>query len=333
MTLLLDLPDIERLHAEGMVGMADHISAIEAAYRSLGEGGAQVMPRFNMLVDPRAESPKSKSLRVGGATLPAAGMMGSALYSAGFLAGQIELWVVLYSTETGQLAGLVRGQPVSLWKTGATAAVATRYLARADAAVVGMIGTGAYARTQLLGLAAVRRLTEVRCFSRRPDARDAFVAWAAGMLPGVGIRAAGSAREAAEGADILVTVTTSREPVLRGEWIGAGAHCNAVGAHYPQMREVDTEAVRRSRVIVDDMEQAMQEKGEILIPLREGAITREHILGDLGAVVAGRLAGRTSEDQRTLFCSGGVPIEYLGSCAMLLERATRAGIGQTLKLV
>ncbi len=332
MTLLLDRPDIERLHAEGIVGMADYISAIDSAYRSLGEGRANVMPRFSLMLDRHADSPRSKSLKLGAATLPAAGLMGSALYTAGFAKGQIELWVALYSTETGELAGLVRGQAVSLWKTGATAAVATRYLARPEAAVVGLIGTGAYARMQLLGLTEVRRLKDVRCFSRTRDTREAFVAWAREQLPGAGIRGVGSAREAAEGADILVTATTSREPVLLGEWISPGSHCNAVGAHYPDMRELDTAAVQLSRVVVDDMDQAMQEKGEILIPLREGAISREHVLGDLGALASGRLVGRTAEDQVTLFCSGGVPIEYLGSCAMLLERAKSAGIGRSIAL-
>jgi ornithine cyclodeaminase/alanine dehydrogenase-like protein (mu-crystallin family) len=333
MALLLDLPDIERLHAEGIVTMADHVSAIDAAYRSLGEGSAQIMPRFNMIVDPAAASPKSKSLKVGGGTLPAAGMMGSVLYSAGFTKGHIELWVMLYSTETGQLAGLVRGQAVSLWKTGATAAVAARYMAKPGAGVVGLIGTGNYARAQLLGLAEVRPLTEVRCFSRSVEKRNAFADWASARLPNVRIRAVGSAREAVEGVDILVTVTNSPEPVLSGEWISAGTHCNAVGAHYPNMREVDTLTVQRSRVIVDDLTQAMQEKGEIIMPLKEGAIMRDHIVGSLGDVAAGRLAGRTSHDQITLFCSGGVPIEYMGSCAMLLERASKAGIGQVLATV
>jgi alanine dehydrogenase len=331
MTLLLDTGDIERLHGEGIVTMADHVAAIESAYRSLGEGGAQVMPRFNLQMDPNGD-PKSKSLKVGGATLPAAGMMGSALYSAGFNKGRIELWVVLYSTETGQLAGLVRGQSVSLWKTGATAAVAAKHMARPDAAVVGMIGTGRYARTQLTGLMAVRPIRELRCFSRTADARADFVAWAARECPQVAVTAAETARAATEGVDILVTVTTAREPVTDGRWISPGTHVSAVGAHYPEMREVDTETVRRSRVVVDDIAQAFQEKGEILIPLKEGAIGRDHILGDLGAVVAGKLAARRTSEDVTLFCSGGVPIEYMGSCGMLLERARQAGIGQTLSI-
>ena len=332
MTLLLDTGDIEKLHGERIVTMADHVAAIESAYRSMGEGGAQVMPRFNLQIDPKGD-PKSKSLKVGGASLPAAGMMGSALYSAGFSKGRIELWVVLYSTETGQLAGLVRGQSVSLWKTGATAAVAAKYMARQDAAIVGMIGTGRYARTQLTGLAAVRPIRELRCFSRNPEARAAFVRWAGEECPQIAVRPVDDARAATEGADILVTVTTAREPVTDGAWISPGTHVNAVGAHYPEMREVDTLTVRKSRVVVDDMGQALQEKGEILIPLKEGAITREHILGDLGAVVAGTLTARQSDGDVTLFCSGGVPVEYMGSCAMLLERAKQAGIGQVLSIV
>jgi len=331
MTLLLDTPDIERLHRDGLVTMADHVEAIEAAYRCLGQGSASAFPRINLLVTPGSD-PKSRSLKVGGGTLPDAGMMGSVLYSAGFSKGRIELWVPLFSTTTGELAGLVRGQAVSLWKTGATAAVGAKALAREDASVVGLIGTGNYARTQLLGLAAVRRLGLVRCFSRTAEGRDAFVRWASEALPEVTVEAAATAREAVEDADIVVTVTTAREPVFEGAWLKPGAHVNAVGAHYPAMREVDTETVVRSRVVVDDLEQALHEQGEVMIPLAEGAIGRDHILGDLGGLLAGRFAGRSAPEQITLFCSGGVAIEYMGSCAMLVQRAAQAGIGQQLRL-
>lgn len=309
-----------------MVTMSHHVDAIESAYRSRGEGTATVMPRFNLKVDPTGDD-KSKALKIGGAVLPAKGVMGSAMYAAGWSKGTIELWVLLYSTDSGLIAGIVHGQSVSLWKTGATAAVAAKFMANANAAIVGLFGTGNYARTQLAGLAAVRSLREVRCYSRTAEGRRKFMDWAETRFPYINFMSVEDPRSATEGVDVLVTITTSRVPVTSGEWITAGTHINAVGAHYPGMREIDTLTVKRSRVIVDDLHQAMIEKGEILIPLSEGTIGRDHILGDLGGVVSANVQARTASDQVTLFCSGGVPIEYIASCAMLLERATSCGVG------
>jgi ornithine cyclodeaminase/alanine dehydrogenase-like protein (mu-crystallin family) len=107
-------------------------------------------------------------------------------------------------------------------------------------------------------------------------------------------------------------------------------HCNVVGAHYPDAREVDSLAVRRSRVVVDDLDQAWGEKGELLIPLAAGEIGRDHVVGDLGAVLTGRCVGRTADSDITMFCSGGTALEYVGACAMLYERARAAGAGQRL---
>jgi alanine dehydrogenase len=196
----------------------------------------------------------------------------------------------------------LHGQSLSLWKTGATAAVAARHMARPDARTVGMIGTGNYARTQLLGLATVRPIREVRCYSRGREGRERFAEWAKDAVPGLTARPVETAREAAEGADIVVTVTTSRQPVLEGAWLAPGAHCNFVGMHYPEAREVDTDAIQRGRVIVDDVDQAWGEKGEIMIPLGAGEIARDHVKGDLGSVIAGKVPGRRDDKEITVFC-------------------------------
>jgi alanine dehydrogenase len=125
-------------------------------------------------------------------------------------------------------------------------------------------------------------------------------------------------------------VTTSREPVVEGAWISPGTHCNFVGMHYPEAREVDSAAIQRARVIVDDLAQAWGEKGEIMIPFARGEIAKDHVAGDIGSVLAGTVAGRTSDREITAFLSGGTALEYVGACAMLNDRAREAGIGQTL---
>lgn len=330
MTLLLDEHHMQRLHDDGHVTMAHYVDAIERAYREQGLDRVQLLPRQNFWIGDANAANRGPSLKLGGAVIPGIGVMGVPMYSAGFRRGAIDLWVALMSTTTGEMLAHLHGQIMSHWKTGATAAMATRHMARRDAAVVGVVGTGYYARTQVTGLAAVRDIRAVRCYSRGAEGRERFAAWARAALPGVEVRAVESAREAVSDVDILVAVTTSREPVIEGAWISPGTHCNFVGMHYPEAREVDSEAIRRARVVVDDLAQAWGEKGEIMIPLARGEITRDHVVGDIGSVLAGKVPGRTSDSEITAFCSGGTALEYVGACAMLNERAREAGIGQPL---
>jgi ornithine cyclodeaminase/alanine dehydrogenase-like protein (mu-crystallin family) len=177
---------------------------------------------------------------------------------------------------------------------------------------------------------AVRPLTHARVFSRKAENRDAFVAWARERFPALTVRAATSAQAAVEGADIVVTVTNSKTPVIDGHWIAPGAHCNFIGAHYPEQREVDGATLKRGRIVVDDIDQAFHEKGEILIPLKAGEITRDIVLGDIGAVITGKLTARRQNDDITMFLSGGTALEYMGASAMLVRKAKEIGLGQDL---
>ena len=322
--------DIARMHAEGVITMGDYVEAIHAGYRDKGEGGVQVLPRMNLWAEENRPGTRPRSLKVAGGLARGLDVMGTVAYSAGYGSGGIDLWIQIFSADTGEMLALLHGDELSLWKTGATAAVAARAMSRPESGVVAMIGTGRFARMQLTGLMAVRKITELRCYSRGESGRDAYVQWAKGLLGNARVRSAPSAREAADGADIVVTVTTSKQPVLEGAWLAPGTHCNAVGMHYPEMREIDTAVVARSRVIVDDLDQALQEKGELLIPLRAGEIAREHILGDLGDVLCGRVQARDSREAITLFCSGGMALEYLATGAMVFRKAREAGIGASL---
>ncbi len=332
MTLFLDTHHITKLHEGGHIGMRDYVDAVERAYREQGEGRLQLLPRQNFWMAGANVANRGPSLKVAAAVLEGLGVIGIPLYTAGYRRGVIDLWIALMSTKTGEMLAHIHGQSMSLWKTGAMAAVATRHMARSDAAVVGMIGTGQYAKTQLLGLAAVRPIRELRCYSRNAENRARFVEWAQGAVPGLDVTAVESAQRAVDGVDIIVTVTTSRTPVLEGAWIAPGTHCNLVGMHYPEAREVDSVTIRRGRVVVDDLDQAWGEKGEIMIPLAAGEIAREHVVGDIGSVIAGKIAGRRDAGEITVFCSGGTALEYVGASAMVYEAARRAGIGQSLDM-
>jgi alanine dehydrogenase len=327
MTIFINERDIARLHDEGLAGMADYIAAVGAAYTDQGRGDFEILPRTNFTVDvPGRKRPGS--LKIGGGCLKGVRVMGASLYSGGY--GGMNLWITLYDCDTGKVLAILHGHGIGRMKTGATAAIAAREMSRPDARIVGMLGSGSQAQTQLLGLAAVRPITELRLFSPNRDNREAFTAWARGAVPGLTVHAVDKAEDAVRETDITVTVTNAKEPILKADWIAPGTHCNFVGAHDPNAREVDGETVRRGRIIVDDIDQAFNEKGEILIPLAAGEITRDHVRGCIGDVLVGRIKGRESDDQVTMFMSGGTSLEYMGASAMLHAKAVEAGIGQVL---
>lgn len=322
--------DLERLFGNRIVTPADCVESVEAAFREQGERTVGLVSRHILTADGNPPTPRSRALKLSASYLRESRLMGASIYSTHFTPGEVEMWIALFSGETGRMFGVLNGKALSLWKTGATAAVAARHLARADARRIALIGTGRYALAQLACLAAVRDIAHVACFSRDPAKRAAFAAEAAALLPNATVRVAPTARDAVRAADIVVTITTSATPVVEGAWLAPGSHVNAMGQHAPGTRELDTSAIANARVVVDAREQAFAEKGEIMIPLAAGDIATDHVVGELGDVVAGRVAGRTRADEITVFCSGGTALEYIRLCALLVERAQAAGLGQLL---
>lgn len=328
MTIFLNDENIRKLHDSGAVTMADYVDAVEAAYRDQGTGDFQILPRQNFWMERPGEK-RPGSLKLGGGLLKNVGVMGCSMYSTGY-GGGMNLWVTIYSAVTGDVEAILHSSQIGPRKTGATAAVATKHMARKDAAIAALIGTGDQARTQLMGLMVVRPLRELRVFSRNAEGREEFAAWARQSFPALKVVAATSGETALDGADIVVTVTSSKTPVIEAGWIAKGAHCNFIGAHYPEQREVDEAVLMRGRIVVDDLDQAFHEKGELIIPLKAGAIGRDIALGDIGSVIAGKLAPRATAQDITIFLSGGTSLEYMGACAMLARKAKAIGLGQML---
>ena len=330
MALYLGQSDLDTLFAQGVVTPADCVEAVAASFLEQGRQQVGVLPRQIVWADPAHTEPRARALKMSAAYMRGSEVMGASIYAVQFTPGSVDMWLTVFSGVTGQMLGVINSKRLSVWKTAATAAVAARALARPDARRVALIGTGSYALAQLTFMAAVMKVDAVSCFSRNADALKTFCGQAASAL-GVPVTAAASARDAVQDADVVTTITTSPAPVLLGEWLPDGVHCNVMGQHAPTAREVDTAAVLKSRVIVDAMAQAMNEKGELLIPMAERAITEAHVAGELGAVLAGQCAGRESSAQTTMFCSGGTAFEYMGLCGMLLEKAAAAGVGQQLR--
>jgi ornithine cyclodeaminase/alanine dehydrogenase-like protein (mu-crystallin family) len=213
--------------------------------------------------------------------------------------------IALFERATGRPLATMDGRLITEMRTAAVSAVAADALARPDARILALLGAGVQARSHLEALPLVRPFVEVRAWSRRPEQ--------AAALPGV--RPCPTAEAAVRGADVVVTVTSSTEPVLRGDWLSPGAHVCAVGACRPTFRELDETAVKRSRFFVDSRAAAAVESGDVIL-------NRADIAGELGEVLAGRVAGRTSPGEITIFKSLGLAVEDVVTAARVLGRLT-----------
>ena len=239
--------------------------------------------------------------------------------------------VLLFETERGRLLAVMDASSITAIRTAAVSGVATRALARADASTLALLGSGVQAATHLEAVALVRPLRRVRVWSRDPAHVARFVD-PARKRHGFAIEAAPSAREAVADADVVCTVTASREPVLEGAWLRAGTHVNAVGASLRTARELDSAAVARARVFVDRRESAANEAGDLLMARAEGAIGDDHVQGELGEVLLGRVDGRRTPDEITVFKSLGLAVEDVASAHHIHARAQAAGMGTWVEL-
>ena len=231
--------------------------------------------------------------------------------------------ILLLDPETGALLAVMDGRFITEARTAAASAVAVRYLARREAAILAIIGSGVQARSHLEALPLVRSFKDIRCWSPTASKLNKFAAeWAAS-----GLRATGSAREALEGADVIVLVTSSRGPVIEDAWIKSGACILSVGACRPSEREMDPITVARSRLFVDSRSAALEESGDIVQSISEGRFPATHIVAELGEVVANPRLGRRTEDEVTIFKSLGIAVEDVASAHLAYQRARATGRG------
>jgi alanine dehydrogenase len=265
--------------------------------------------------------------------------MAAADYSAGYIAmkqytyvrGKLRFLVPLYEMAGGELVALIEADYMGQLRTGAASGVATKHLARRDARVAAIIGTGGQAKTQLEAVATVRRLESVNVFGRDPQKREAFCKEMSTRV-GIPVRAAASASEAVRGAQIVCTATTASQPVVNGADLSSGVHINAIGANHAHKRELDDEAVASADVIVvDSIEQSRQEAGDLIIAFHgdESCWTGVKRLSD---VVAGKTGGRTSDTEVTLFKSNGIASWDLAVAMKVYKAAREKGLGRQLPL-
>jgi ornithine cyclodeaminase/alanine dehydrogenase-like protein (mu-crystallin family) len=322
MPLFLTEQDVTKL-----LTMEETIAAVEAVFKSQAAGDATNEPR--------------RRLRAGGAVLQVMsaavsgfndsfggeykGLLGLKSYVV--TRNKARFYVNLYDAESGELLALIEADKLGQMRTGAASGVATKYLARAGAKTVGVYGTGWQAQSQLEAVCAARDIESVKVYSRSPENRARFCQEMSARLGGVEIAPVERPEDAAD-ADVIVTITTSREPVLQGAWLKPGTHINAAGGNSILRRELDDEAVRRSSFIaVDSIDQAKIEAGELVMAVEKGLLTWERVR-ELRYVVSGEMRGRTGDDQITLFKSLGVAIEDVATASVLYRKAKEQNVGK-----
>jgi ornithine cyclodeaminase/alanine dehydrogenase-like protein (mu-crystallin family) len=314
MALLLTENDVRRV-----LDMPLAMEAVEEAFRNLAAGRAVNHLRGHVPLGGKT------FLHYMAAADLVRGYAGLKIYT--YAAGALRFVVPLFRVATGKLAALVAANHLSAVRTGAASGVATKYMARAGARTVGIVGTGVQARTQLEAIVLVRRIERVRAFSRSPRHRAEFARTMAAKL-GVPVEPVASAEAAVRDAGIVVAATSASRPVVRGRWLAPGAHVNAIGANFPMKRELDGEAVGRAAVIAaDSVAQAKQEAGDLILGFGRNRRAWRRVR-ELADIVAGKNRGRTSEREITLFKSSGIAIEDVVTAARVCELARRRGIGR-----
>lgn len=311
---------IKEDEAGRFLSMDDALRAVEAAFRALGTGTAVNIPRSRVRLP-------GHTLHVMSGGLPEANLTGLKAYTTTRHGARFV--VLLFDADTGEPLAAIEADRLGQIRTGAASGVATKHMAREDAAVVGVIGTGWQARSQLAAVCGVREVTSVKAFGRDRTRREAYCREMSETL-GVPVRPADTARSCVEDADVVITITSSAQPVLEGAWLATGTHVNAAGSNALVRSEIDMETVRRARVVaVDSREQARLECGDLLEPVEKGLLhwDRVHELAD---VVAGHVPGRIDPADITIFESQGLAVEDVAVAAVVYERAKAEGAGQQI---
>jgi ornithine cyclodeaminase len=313
-----------------VLSMDDLISAMETALEGFSGGGARqplrtvveagghgfygVMPAY--LEDPAALGTKLVSVYHGN---PARGL-------PSHLAT-----ILLHDPDTGALLAVMDGRYITEARTAAVSAASVKHLARKDAKILAILGSGVQAHSHADAITRVGAFQEIRIWGRTPERAAALALELAPAFKGQ-VSAVPTAQHAVDGADVIALVTASREPVVRREWVRDGAHICAVGACRPDQREMETALVKDARVFVDSRQGALAEAGDIVIPIKEGAFDASHIAAELGDVFGGRAQGRRGPGEITIFKSLGMAVEDVAAARLAFERASASGLGRGVLL-
>jgi alanine dehydrogenase len=306
--------DIEKL-----LTMEETIDTVEQAFKEYAKGGVMMPPRSTIMVPKYNGSISFMPSYLTGLDAQATKII--SIYPDNRARGlpTTVAWVVVNDPKTGMVKAFMDATYLTAMRTGAITGVAARYLAPEDASTVAIFGAGVQGRTQTWAACTVRDIEKVYVFDVYLEARLRFAEDMTKKL-GVEVLPASSGEEACRDADIVLTATTSSVPVISRKWLKDRVHVSAIGAFYPDWRELDTATVAEGKLVIDDREAIMLEAGDVLIPISEGAITEDHIYAELKELVSGQKRGRTPEDGITVFKSVGIAIQDSSVANLVLRK-------------
>lgn len=316
MVLLLSESEVTSL-----LTMEDTLRIVEEALRDYGEGDALNYSRYRLMS-------LNSILNVMSAGLPHIHSSGLKVYAASKAGARF--LVLLLDSESGEWLSIMAANKLGQMRTGATSGVATKYLAGKHAASLGIYGSGWQARSQVEAISEIRKLQQIRCYSPNPTHAKDFAQEITDSL-GLEITSMNEPQSVAEGADIVVTVTNAKQPVVRGEWLQDGVHLNGVGANDLRRRELDSSSIAKCDLIfVDSLEQSKLESGDLATPVSEGILEWRRVQ-ELGKLVAGKVEGRSTQSQITLFKSNGLAIEDVAVARHVYDLAVSRRVGREIE--
>lgn len=324
---------LSRADMMGLLTPGEYNACVEQAYKMHGEGRFYMEPKGHIVLDkypgewevmpsyieePEAAACKWVSIRE----------------QNGEKFGLPTVFSILIYThpETGFPLAIVDGSYHTVMRTGAAAAVSTKWLARKDSKVLAIVGAGHMAEGALATCNEIFDWREVRVWSRSQGRLDHFLAEQQPKYENFSIQASTDLEEIVPGADVVVTITPAREPIIKDEWIKPGMHIAAIGADKGGDQELESQILKRARIFVDDIRQCRND-GEINVPLAQGVISEDDIAGEIGQVVAGKMEGRTSDEEITVFDSTGIALQDSATVPLEYERAVAAGVGIEKKMI
>ena len=319
---------LNRQTIQGLLDMDKMIGILEQAFGELASGSA-VMPQRTAVADPSVNGWYAfmpAQLR----SMGALGVKSVTVYkdnpSMHGLPATLAT-IVLMDSQTGQTLAVMDGGYITAMRTGAVTGLATKYLAREDARIAGVMGSGVQARTQLWGMASGADIEKALAFSRDPpEAQRTFADDAAEML-GIPVDLAPSGEDLVRSVDVLSLATTATTPIIDADWVRPGLHINGIGSHAVGVREIDTKTMVKSKLVCDNVDACLAEAGDVQIPIEEGAMTADDIYGEIGELITGAKPGRESDEEVTIFKSVGLSIQDISAAHYVYQRALEEGAG------
>jgi ornithine cyclodeaminase/alanine dehydrogenase len=325
MVLILSRSDLEKV-----LSIKDVIDAVEVAFSELKKGTAILPQRATITLTREAGWVGVMPAYLGGMGSLSTKIVTVFERNLEKKIPTIMATVILNSTETGAPLAIMEGTFITAMRTGAVCGVATKYLARKDSKTAGVFGAGVQARTQLMAVCAVREIKKALVCDIFKDRASAFAAEMSRVLNiPIEVR---DPESLVMGSDIIITATTAKTPVFDGNLVKPGTHLNLIGSFKPDVREVDDVVIRKSKIVVDQKSAALDEAGDIIIPLKAGLITEDDIYAELGDLVTGAKPGRTSDSEITLFKSVGLGIQDSATAWLAYTRAKEKGIFKEVDL-